>query len=281
MARPSLFSYGPRPSCGGKRWAAQDGVTGKEKLESNIKLIYAVASNILINQHANTNRSARILADTELVEFIAVQDQFLTPSARFADLVLPACTQFETWGVEDGWKYGEEVILMPKLVEPLGESKSDYRICAEVAERLGIGEAYTEGRDERGWVEWALGQYRQQRFPELPSLDELLELNVGVYSRPVEQPAVAFADFRADPAVSPTANALRQGGDLLGAASRDGPPGGDPRRCPNTSRSGRAPSAPKRRSIRCRPSVTIPWRACTRPMPTMTGWRRPFHRWCT
>ena len=203
MARPSLFSYGPRPSCGGKRWAAQDGVTGKEKLESNIKLIYAVASNILINQHANTNRSARILADTELVEFIAVQDQFLTPSARFADLVLPACTQFETWGVEDGWKYGEEVILMPKLVEPLGESKSDYRICAEVAERLGTGEAYTEGRDERGWVEWALGQYRQRRFPELPSLDELLESNAGVYSRAVEQPAVAFADFRADPAAHP------------------------------------------------------------------------------
>ena len=186
----------------GKDMGAADGVHGRDKLESDIKLIYAVASNILINQHANTNRNARILADTNLVEFIAVQDQFLTPSARFADLLLPACTQFETWGVEDGWKYGEEVILMPKLVEPPGECKSDYHICAEVAERLGIGEAYTQGRDERGWVEWILDQYRQ-RFPELPSLGALLETNVGVYSHPVEHPAVAFVDFRADPLVHP------------------------------------------------------------------------------
>jgi 2-keto-4-pentenoate hydratase/2-oxohepta-3-ene-1,7-dioic acid hydratase in catechol pathway len=87
-----------------------------------------------------------ILRDESKVEFIVVQDNFLTPTAKFADIVLPACTQFETWGVEDGWKYGDEVILQPKLVEPPGECKSDYRICAELAERLGIGEAFTEGR---------------------------------------------------------------------------------------------------------------------------------------
>ena len=77
--------------------------------------IYAVASNALINQHANINRTAKILQDERLVEFLVVQDNFLTPTARFADIVLPACTQFETWGVEDGWKYGDEVLLMPKV----------------------------------------------------------------------------------------------------------------------------------------------------------------------
>ena len=40
--------------------------------------------------------SARILADESLVTFLIVQDQFLTPTARFADLLLPACTAFET-----------------------------------------------------------------------------------------------------------------------------------------------------------------------------------------
>jgi anaerobic dimethyl sulfoxide reductase subunit A len=177
---------------------AGDAEAGR-RLESDIKLIYAVATNALINQHANINRSARILADESLVEFICVQDNFLTPTARFADLVLPACTQFETWGIEDGWKYGDEVLLMPPLVPPLAGTRSDYRICADVAERLGIGEAYTEGRDERGWVEWALNQYREQRFPDLPSLAELESANAGVYSRPVTRPAVAFAEFRADP----------------------------------------------------------------------------------
>ncbi|MGK7312975.1 MAG: DMSO/selenate family reductase complex A subunit [Candidatus Longimicrobiales bacterium M2_2A_002] len=173
------------------------------RLGTDIKLIWAVASNALVNQHANINRTARILKDESRVEFLAVQDNFLTPTARFADLVLPACTQFETWGLEDGWKYGDEVLLMPQLVEPLGESRSDYRICAGVAERLGIGEAYTEGRDERGWVEWALDRYRESRFPDVPSLDELEASNAGVWTRPVTDPAVALADFRRDPESNP------------------------------------------------------------------------------
>jgi anaerobic dimethyl sulfoxide reductase subunit A len=183
----------------GKCMTQADGVHGVEQLDNDIKLIYAVATNCLINQHADVNRTAEILRDESKVEFIAVQDNFLTPTARFADIVLPACTQFETWGVEDGWKYGDEVILQPKLVEPLGESKSDYQICAELAERLGIKEAFTEGRDEKGWAAYCLDEFRRLRFPELPSLDEFIESNIGAWTRPVVQPAIAFEDFRRDP----------------------------------------------------------------------------------
>jgi anaerobic dimethyl sulfoxide reductase subunit A len=187
----------------GKEMTSAEGVIGAAQLENNIKLIYAVASNALINQHADSNRAAQILTDERSVEFIAVQDQFLTPTGRFADILLPACTQFETWGLEDGWKYGDEVILMPKLVEPLGESKSDYRICAELAQRLGFGDAYTQGRDERDWVAWIIERYRDGRFAEIPSLDALVSANSGVYAMPVTEPAVAFADFRRDPEAYP------------------------------------------------------------------------------
>ncbi len=183
----------------GKEMTAKDGVRGAEKLDNNIKLIWSVASNILINQHADVNRSAKILADENLVEFIAVQDQFLTPSGKYADLVLPVCTQFETWGLEDGWKYGDEVILMPKIVEPPFETKSDYRICSELAEKLGLQEQYTLNRSERDWIEWAVERYRQTRFPDIPSLNELENSNAGVYSLPVTEPKVAFRDFRKDP----------------------------------------------------------------------------------
>jgi anaerobic dimethyl sulfoxide reductase subunit A len=176
-----------------------DGVVGADRLDTDIKLIYAVASNCLVNQHANINRSAGILRDESRVEFLVVQDNFLTPTGRFADILLPACTQFETWGIEDGWKYGDEVLLMPKVVEPPFETKSDYAICAEVAEKLGVRDAYTEGLDERGWVGRALDRYRETRFPGLPSLDEFEASNAGVYSVPVTKPAVAFEDFRRDP----------------------------------------------------------------------------------
>jgi anaerobic dimethyl sulfoxide reductase subunit A len=183
----------------GRSMTVKDGVRGTEQLDNDIKLIYAVATNCLINQHADINRTAEILRDETKVEFIVVQDNFLTSSACFADIVLPACTQFETWGVEDGWKYGDEVILQPKLVEPPGECKSDYRICAELAERLGIGPAFTEGRDERAWVEFCLDEFRRIRFPELPTLEEFIDQNLGAWTRPASQPSIAFADFRLDP----------------------------------------------------------------------------------
>jgi anaerobic dimethyl sulfoxide reductase subunit A len=189
----------------GNKMGSAEGVQGVEKLDNNIKLIWAVASNILINQHGNINKTAGIIKDEKLVEFIVVQDNFLTPSAKFADLVLPVCTQFETWGVEDGWKYGEEVILTPKIVEAPFETKSDYQICADLAKRFGVWEKYTEnGRDEKAWTEWMVNEiYRKTRFTEMPSFKELEKSNSGLYVKPVQTPAVAFADFRKDPVRHP------------------------------------------------------------------------------
>ena len=182
----------------GKKLGPEHGVRGVPRLDTSIKLIYAVASNALVNQHANINRTAKLLQDERLVECVIVQDNFLTPSARFADIVLPACTQLETWGVEDGWKYGDEVLLMPKAVEPAGESRSDYQICADIAGRLNLREAFTEGRSERDWVDVALSSYRKS-YPRLPSLREFETSNAGVHKVAVTKPAIAFEDFRRDP----------------------------------------------------------------------------------
>jgi anaerobic dimethyl sulfoxide reductase subunit A len=186
----------------GRDMGRDDGVRGRDHLESDIKLIYAVATNCLVNQHMNVNRSAEILRDESRVECLIVQDQFLTPTARFADLVLPACTAFETWGLQDGWKFGDELLLMPKLVAPLGESRSDYAICAALAPRLGIGDAFTEGRDERQWVDHILTLYRD-RFPDVPDVDAFEASNIGVHAKQVLEPRIALADFRRDPEAHP------------------------------------------------------------------------------
>jgi len=183
----------------GKELTSADGVNGTERLDNNIKFLWSVSSNIIINQHANINRTINIMQDESLVEFFAVQDNFMTPTAMFADLLLPACTQFETWGVEDGWKYGEEVLLMPQVVKPPWETKSDYQICAEIAEKLGVKTEYTEGRDEKGWTEFLIEAYRKSRFPEIPALDEFERTNQGVYAKEVTNPKIAFTDFRKDP----------------------------------------------------------------------------------
>jgi len=187
----------------GKEMGPADGVTGAEKLDNNIKMIWAVASNAIINQHANINRSRKIMQDESLVEFFVVQDNFLTPTGMYADLLLPACTQFETWGLEDGWKYGDDVMLMPKVIEPPWETLSDYRICADIAEKLGLKEAFTEGKDEHGWIEQFIEEYRKTRFPEIPGLDDLEKSNNGVYAVDVVEPKIAFKDFRNDPIKHP------------------------------------------------------------------------------
>jgi anaerobic dimethyl sulfoxide reductase subunit A len=187
----------------GTELSAEDGLLGADSLETNVKLIYAVATNCLVNQHMNINRSAKILADETLVEFLIVQDQFLTPTGKYADLILPVCTAFETYGIQDGWKYGEELLLMPKLVEPLGDSRSDFKICTAIAERLGIQDDFTEGLDERGWVNRILQNYRQGRFPQVPLIDEFEASNLGAHVKEVTKPAVAFSVFRRDPQKHP------------------------------------------------------------------------------
>ncbi|MFA6481176.1 MAG: molybdopterin dinucleotide binding domain-containing protein, partial [Bacteroidales bacterium] len=183
----------------GTSLTAKEGLTGADHLQSNIKFIWSVASNILANQHGNVNRAGRILADESLVEFIVVQDQFMTASARYADLVLPVCTHFETWGLADGWKYGEEVILLPQVVENTHQAKSDYRICADLSAKLGVFDAFTEGLDEKGWTHKLWDEYRVKRFPDLPPFDQFVESNQGVYSIRVDNPKISLEEFRRDP----------------------------------------------------------------------------------
>ncbi|MFP4489718.1 MAG: DMSO/selenate family reductase complex A subunit [Bacteroidales bacterium] len=189
----------------GKKMGPEHGLRGAGSLDNNIKLIWSVASNVLVNQHGNINRTVEILKNPDLLEFIIVQDNFMTPSARYADLVLPACTQFETWGIEDGWKYGEEVFLTPKIVEPPFETKSDYRICAELADRFGVYDKFTEGgRDEKDWVAWFVDEiYRKTRFPDMPRFRKFAAGNAGVYTKAVHKPKVALQDFVENPEKSP------------------------------------------------------------------------------
>lgn len=68
---------------------AHDGLKYVDHLRSNIKIIYNIAGNTLINQHADINRTIRILKDESLCELIVTSDLFMTASARWSDLILP------------------------------------------------------------------------------------------------------------------------------------------------------------------------------------------------
>ena len=100
----------------------------------------------------------------ESIEFVVNQSIWMEGEVPFADLILPACTNFERddigeWAAGGGYlQHGfngvnhRVVALQHKCIEPLGESKSDYEIFSLIMQRLGLGAIFTEGCSELDWV---------------------------------------------------------------------------------------------------------------------------------
>lgn len=186
----------------GPELTALDGVRGGERLETGIKMILNIAGNCLINQHGDINRSAEILRDTDRCEFIVVSDLFMTASAKFADLLLPGVSMFECNNLSLPWKYGEFVGYSNQCIAPLGESRQEYDWMSEVAGKLGLQEAFTEGLT---WDGWLRRQYEalREREKELPDYETLKE--AGIYRYRNNPRHVAFEAQRKDPEGHPFA----------------------------------------------------------------------------
>ncbi len=86
----------------------------------------------------------------EKLEFLLVVDRVPTEETFYADIVLPACTVFEYGGYV---VQGRRVAVRRPVIEPLGESRSDWDIAIALASKLGYGHLYPRSVDEM--VEWA------------------------------------------------------------------------------------------------------------------------------
>jgi anaerobic selenocysteine-containing dehydrogenase len=97
---------------------------------------------------------------------LVVVNRFRTADAQYADLLLPATTQFEiqSYMIYDGW-----VQLRSRVIPPLGEARNDYLIYAELARRLGYGDHWPQSED--ALVEYALqgSGYTLQQLRENPA----------------------------------------------------------------------------------------------------------------
>jgi len=104
----------------------------------NIRAIFWQGSNWL-NQLPNVNQALRAI---EKLDLVVCLEQTITPSALYADVLLPVCTHFERHDVAVPWYKGHYYIHRPKVIAPLGESKTDFQIYTELAYRLGFGERF-------------------------------------------------------------------------------------------------------------------------------------------
>jgi anaerobic dimethyl sulfoxide reductase subunit A len=180
------------------------GLKGKKRLETPIKFLWSFASNILVNQHSDIGRTHHILADESLCEMIVLIDNVMTASARYADIVLPGTSCFEEsdlsyqgYAVEMG-----ALIMRQQAIEPLGECRTLYDICAGIARRMGIEQEFTEGRSHDQWVEHIYHQCRKVR-PDLPEdFESALSTGLFKWSRG-DRPKVGLQAFRENPNESP------------------------------------------------------------------------------
>src|SRR4030095_4806265 len=102
----------------------------------------------LFNQAPNVAKS---VAAAEKLEFMVVHDQFMTPTARYADILLPATTFWERNDVHTPWAgAGHYAIYMKQAIRPMYECRDDRTIFADRSARPGINDY--DDKTEEQWL---------------------------------------------------------------------------------------------------------------------------------
>ncbi|MET0044852.1 MAG: molybdopterin-dependent oxidoreductase [Candidatus Thiodiazotropha sp. 6PLUC3] len=179
-------------------WPRQDKTDGQIP---NIKGIFWQGSD-WFNQLTNINKEIEAINKMELV---VCMDSTITPSGLYADILLPIATHFERHDVALPWYKGHYYIHRPKVIEPMGESKSDFQVFTELAYRIGgdvFGQAFNpkanrdyfhtnDNVDEAYLKEWWEQKVMAHQHVDM-SWDEFKQR--GVYKFKLDQPHVAFRE---------------------------------------------------------------------------------------
>ncbi|MFP6889661.1 MAG: molybdopterin-dependent oxidoreductase [Nitrospinota bacterium] len=128
-----------------------------------------------VGQAGDAHKTERAL---RALDFCAVSDIFMTPTAKCADVVLPASTWLERCAITEGLETGATFFhLIPEIaprhvvmfssgaMPQRGESLDDFEIVCRLAEKMGYGDHFP-WKSSREWVEELVAAARQdERFP--------------------------------------------------------------------------------------------------------------------
>jgi trimethylamine-N-oxide reductase (cytochrome c) len=156
----------------------------------------------------DTNRFVKAYRSDNL-EFLVNQSIWFEGEAKFADVILPACTSFERWDISEFANCGgyiqhsfnqcnhRVILIQHKCIEPLGESKSDFQIFLELSKRLGFSAMFSEGVTE---FEWCKRLFDATDVPRVVSWKKFLKRGYYVVPAPREElrHPVSFRAFAED-----------------------------------------------------------------------------------
>ncbi len=153
------------------------------------------------NQLTNINKEIKAINKLDLV---VCNDSTITPSGLYADVLFPIATHFERHDVALPWYKGHYYIHRPKVIEPMGESKTDLQIYTELAYRLGgdqFGQLYNPKANREYFlhndaVDNAYLQEWWHKVMEHQHVDMSWEefQQRGIYKFILDRPHVAFQD---------------------------------------------------------------------------------------
>ncbi|MBI4295114.1 MAG: molybdopterin-dependent oxidoreductase [Chloroflexi bacterium] len=153
------------------------------------KLLFLVANNF-VNQSSNINRTAQAL---KRLEFIVVEEQFMTPTARFADILLPVNSFLERNDLCTGPATPPFYGYKHKVIDSLDESRSQLEIAEVLAKRLGITDF--NDRTEEQLLEQVL------QGSDIPDHEAFKEQ--AIFRIKLPEPYVAFRKQIEDPERNP------------------------------------------------------------------------------
>ena len=166
----------------------------------DIRLVYWVGGNPF-HHHQDLNR----LVDAwQRPDTVIVHEHFANALARHADIVLPAATFAERTDFAAG---SEDPYLIPMVqaAQAPGEVLTDYEIFSRIADKLGIGDEFTERRTADEWVAELYDRTRRRvaalgvRLPDWPEL-----VAAGRVDLPdLERPGKPIELLRKNPAAHP------------------------------------------------------------------------------
>lgn len=161
---------------------------------AEIKMYYKYGGSFFGTMN-DTNRYVKAYRTPKL-EFVVNQSIWMEGEVKFADIILPACTNFERWDIGEacnagGYSLGNYtklnhrvIHIQHKCIEPLGESKPDYEIFTQLLERLGLSAYYSEGMTE---LDWCKRHFDGTDLPKVISWKKFLKKGYYVVPPPKEE----------------------------------------------------------------------------------------------